>query len=223
MHRLAQPAILYFGTPVVLVSTLNEDGSPNVAPFSSAWWLGQRCVLGFGARSQTPQNLRRTGECVINLPSVEQVAHVDRLARLTGSDPMPPHKVAMGYRFERDKLGAAGLTPVPSFDVAPPRIAECPVQLEARLRAVLPLAADDPAQAGRLVALEVEIVRVHLEEGILMAGHEDRVDPLRWRPLIMSFCHFFGLGDRVHTSRLAEIPESAYRPRPAAANVENAA
>ncbi len=40
MHRVIDPSILYFGTPVVLVSSLNEDGSPNVAPMSSAWWLG---------------------------------------------------------------------------------------------------------------------------------------------------------------------------------------
>jgi flavin reductase (DIM6/NTAB) family NADH-FMN oxidoreductase RutF len=61
MHRTINPAILYFGTPVVLVSSLNEDGSPNLAPMSSAWWLGTRCLLGFGARSETPQNIMRTG------------------------------------------------------------------------------------------------------------------------------------------------------------------
>jgi hypothetical protein len=37
-------------------------------------------------------------------------------------------------------------------------------------------------------------------------------DPARWRPLIMSFCQFFGLGPMVHPSTLAEIPEEAYRP-----------
>ena len=105
MHRLSDPAILYFGTPVVLVSTLNEDGSANLAPMSSAWWLGKSCMLGFGARSKTPDNLRRTGECVLNLPSVHQVGAVDQLARLTGSEPVPPHKLAMGYQHERDKFG----------------------------------------------------------------------------------------------------------------------
>ena len=67
MHRTIDPAILYFGTPVVLVSTQNEDGSPNLAPMSSAWWLGSSCMLGFGARSHTPANLLRTGECVLCL------------------------------------------------------------------------------------------------------------------------------------------------------------
>jgi flavin reductase (DIM6/NTAB) family NADH-FMN oxidoreductase RutF len=211
MHRAVNPAILYFGTPVVLVSSLNEDGSPNVAPISSAWWLGWSCMLGFGALSKTPGNILRSRECVLNLPSVEQVAAVDRLARLTGSDPVPPHKMAMGYRFEKDKLGTADLTAAASDLVQPPRIAECPVQLEAVLEASHPIAASDPDRRGRLVGLEVRIVRVHLEESILMDGYEDRIDPDKWRPLIMSFCQFFGLGGKIHPSRLAEIPESAYR------------
>lgn len=211
--RVIDPAILYFGTPVVLISSENEDGSTNVAPMSSAWWLGRSCLLGFGGLSKTPQNIQRTGECVLNLPSVEQVAAVDRLARTTGSDPMPPHKVAMGYRHEPDKLGCGRLTAVSSTLVRPPRLLECPVQLEARLVSGHPLAADDPLRRGRLVALEVEVVRVHVDEALLLEGSSDRIDPDRWRPLIMSFCQFYGLGDRVHHSRLAEIPESAYRPK----------
>jgi flavin reductase (DIM6/NTAB) family NADH-FMN oxidoreductase RutF len=213
MHRIVDPAILYFGTPVVLVSTLNEDGSPNLAPISSAWWLGWNCVLGFGARSQTPQNLLRTGQCVLNLPSVDQVAHVDRLARTTGSDPVPPHKVRMGYRHVRDKFACAQLHEAPSQLVAPPRVAECPVQLEARLTGRHELRAADPAARGRLVAVEVEVVRVHLDERLLRDGTTDRVDPHRWRPLIMNFGEYFGLGPAVHPSTLAQIPEALYRPQ----------
>lgn len=218
MHATIDPAMLYFGTPVVLISTLNEDGSPNLAPMSSAWWLGRSCMLGLGARSHTPANLLRTGECVLNLPSVDQVAAVDRLARTTGSDPVPPHKVAMGYHHVRDKFGAAGLTPVASFDVAAPRVRECPVHLEAVLEGVHPLAQSDAERRGKLLGVEVRVVRVHVHESIRLAGYENRIDPLRWRPLIMSFSQFFGLeAGFAHGSRLAEIPESAYRPQPAVA------
>ncbi|HEX8905988.1 MAG TPA: flavin reductase family protein, partial [Longimicrobiaceae bacterium] len=213
VHTVIDPAILYFGTPVVLVSSLNADDTPNLAPMSSAWWLGKSCMLGFGARSHTPQNILRTGECVLNLASVEQAAAVNRLAKTTGSEPVPPHKQAMGYRHERDKFGAAGLTAAPADLVLPPRVAECPVNLEATLEAVHPLAVRDDERRGGLVALEVRIVRVHVAEEIRLAGHSDRIDPDRWRPLIMSFQHFYGLGERLHPSRLAEIPESAYRPR----------
>lgn len=213
MHSTIDPAILYFGTPVVLVSSVNPDGSANLAPMSSAWWLGRSCLLGFGARSHTPANIQRTGECVLNLPSVRQVAAVNRLARTTGSSPVPPHKAAMGYRHEADKFSVAGLSPMPAELVAPPRVAECPVHLEAVLEASHPLAVRDPERRGHLIALEVRVVRVHVDDSIRLAGHADRIDPERWRPLIMSFCQFFGLGGLLHPSTLAEIPESAYRPR----------
>lgn len=215
MHVTIDPAILYFGTPVVLVSSQNPDGTANLAPISSAWWLGRSCLLGFGARSHTPQNIIRQGECVLNLPSVDQVAAVDRLARSTGSNPVPPHKVAMGYQHVADKFALGRLTPMASELVAPPRVAECPVQLEARLEARHPLADADDQRRGKLVALEVTILRVHVAPEIRMTGHANRIDPDRWRPLIMNFCQFYGLGEQVHHSRLGEIPEEAYRSRPA--------
>jgi len=211
MHTPIDPAILYFGTPVVLVSSTNPDGTPNLAPMSSAWWLGRSCMLGFGARSHTPANIQRTGECVLSLPSVEQVSAVDRLARTTGSDPVPEWKSQNGYRHVKDKFEWAGLTPVASELVAPPRVLECPIHLEAELAAVHPLAVADPARRGRAVALEVRILRVHVNDAVRLAGYQDRIDPERWRPLIMSFQHFFGLGERVHPSRLAGIAEEAYR------------
>jgi flavin reductase (DIM6/NTAB) family NADH-FMN oxidoreductase RutF len=202
---------LYFGTPVVLISTVNEDGSYNLAPMSSAFWLGWRCVLGLSAASKTLQNLRRTGECVLNLPSVNEVGAVNRLARTTGTDPVPEVKQRRGYRFERDKFGISGLTPLASETVAAPRVRECPVQLEAKLEAVHGLAEDDPAQQGRLLTLEVRVLRVHLEDSIVMAGMPDRIDPDKWRPLIMSFQQFYGLGPQIHQSTLAQIPEASYR------------
>ncbi len=48
-HVTIEPSILYPGTPVVLISTQNEDGTANRAPMSSAWWLGwpvpRSCLL----------------------------------------------------------------------------------------------------------------------------------------------------------------------------------
>ena len=217
MHHTIDPGILYFGTPVVLVSSTNPDGSANLAPMSSAWWLGRSCMLGFGARSHTPAHIQRTGECVLNLPSVQQAAAVNRLARTTGSDPVPEWKAQNGYRHVRDKFAIAGLTPLVSDTVSAPRVAECPIHLEAVLESVHPLAVRDAARRGRSIALELRIVRVHVADEVRLAGHADRIDPDRWRPLIMSFQHFYGLGERVHDSTLAHIPEAAYRPSPALA------
>ena len=69
-----------------------------------------------------------------------------------------------------------------------------------------------PTPSGdRLIAIEVEIVRVHADSSILVPGETDPIDPDKCRPLIMSFQHFYGLTPRLQPSRLATIPESAYR------------
>jgi flavin reductase (DIM6/NTAB) family NADH-FMN oxidoreductase RutF len=212
MHQVTQPAILYFGTPVVLISTVNEDGSFNLAPMSSAWWLGQRCVLGLAAVSKTTQNLIRTGQCVLNLPSDAMAEQVDRIARTTGSDPVPEGKARRGYRHVVEKFATAGLTPIQSLTVKAPRAMECPVQLEAELEDVHPIADKDPTWRGRSLALHVRIRKVHATSDILADGEPDRIDPDKWRPLIMSFQHFYGLTpEKVHGSELAKIPEAAYR------------
>jgi flavin reductase (DIM6/NTAB) family NADH-FMN oxidoreductase RutF len=211
VHVDSKSPILYFGTPVVLVSTINDDGRPNLAPMSSAWWLGWRCMLGLASISKTTENLRRTGECVLNLPSAEQVGAVDRIARTTGSDPVPAGKRRRGYVHEGDKFARAGLTPIPSLEVAAPRAAECPIQLEARVSAIHRLANDDATFDGFALAIEVAVQRLHVDESLLMDGNPDRIDSAKWRPLIMSFQEFYGLEDgRLHPSRLGEIPERLY-------------
>ena len=211
MHRAIAPSILYFGTPVVLLSTLNADGSANLAPMSSAWWLGWNCMLGLGAKGHTAQNLLRERECVLNLPTAAMAGAVDRLARLTGSDPVPPHKQAMGYRHCKEKFRIAGLTAQDADLVRPSRVLECPVQLEAVLEATHTFGRR-PDKDTTAYAFEVRIVRAHVDESLLVEGKDDHIDPDAWRPLIMSFCQFYGLGERAGVSRLAEIPERMYRP-----------
>ncbi len=211
MHKTIEPSILYFGTPVVLISTLNADRSTNLAPMSSAWWLGWRCMLGLDGTSKTTENLKRTGECVLNLPSVNEVEAVNRLACLTGSDPVPKGKLGRGYRHEARKFETAGLTSIPSETVAPLRAYECPIQMEAVLAAQHDIGEDSPWKGG-LCAFEVRIQRVHVAPGIMMDGFANRIDPDKWRPLIMSLQKFYGLGDgQLLASRLGEISEDSYR------------
>jgi flavin reductase (DIM6/NTAB) family NADH-FMN oxidoreductase RutF len=205
-HVRIEPNILYFGTPVVLISTMNEDGTPNLAPMSSAFWLGWRGMLGLGARSKTAQNLLRTREGVLNLPSDALAPAVDRLALTTGADPVPERKHERGYRFVPDKFGRAGLSAEPSETVAPPRVAECPVSMEVVVEAVHPVGED-----GGLLAFEVRVQRVWAHEEIRMKDTDDHIDPDAWRPLIMSFQKLYGLGPQVHESTLAQIPERWYR------------
>ena len=159
-------------------------------------------MLGLGQMGQTSENLLRTRECVINLPSADMVTHVDRLALTTGRDPVPDKKWQWGYRHEADKFARAGLSPVASDVVAPPGVLECPVRMEGVVHDARPFGKNVSANA-----FEVHIVKLHVEESLLVPGNSatrSHIDAARWRPLIMSFCRFFGLGGEVHPSRLAE-------------------
>ena len=201
MHREIEPKILYLGTPVVLISTSNEDGSPNLAPMSSAWWLKKSCMLGLGTRGKTFENLKREKECVLNLPSSDMVSAVDRLALTTGKYPVPDYKVEMGFQYIKDKFGRAGLTALESQIVRPPRVAECPVQLEAVVENIHDFASPDSS----LASIEVKIIRAYFHDDILNQEKRHYVDTDKWKPLIMSFCEFYGVGDKLHPSKLAKV------------------
>ena len=207
-----EPPILYVGTPVVLISTCNEDGSANLAPMSSAFWLGWRGVLGLDRSSKTVANMIRTKQCVLNLPSVAQVEAVDRIALTSGTEILPPHKIARGYRYEKRKFEIAGLTPIASETVEPPRAMECPVQMEAVVEHSYNMSEDAPSSRGRRILFEVRIQRVFVDPSILADGEPNRIDPDKWRPLIMSFQKFYGLADRqAHGSRLSQVAEALYK------------
>lgn len=218
--QMISPAIFYWGTPVVLITTENEDGTFNIAPMSSAWWLGNRCMLGLGAISQTTINLIRTKQCVLNLASDCMEGAINALARTTGAKGVLTaaedtgylyFKRMNGYNYVHDKFGHSGLTPIPSDLVRPARVAECPAQMEAELKGVYEMMQD--ADTKGFIALEVKVLRTHVHETIRMSGHANRIDPDKWNPMIMSFQELYGLAPKkVSQSILARINEEGYRP-----------
>lgn len=213
MKEVITPAILYVGTPVVLIGTRNADGSANLAPMSSAWWLGMGCMAGLDASSQTTENLIRTRECVLNLPSASLAGAVDRIAMTTGTAQLPLHKAVMGFRHEAEKFELAGLTPVPSDLVDAPRASECSIQLEAVVEKIHSFGETNAGVPIPMKAFEFKIVRVHASTDILVDGNPNRIDPDKWKPLIMSFRQFYTLGERLQRSTLSEFSEDMFRGR----------
>jgi flavin reductase (DIM6/NTAB) family NADH-FMN oxidoreductase RutF len=192
MHKTIEPKILYFGTPVALVTSLNEDGTTNLAPISSFWALGWTMLLGLADETQTADNVRRHPECVINLPSPEMWPQVEKLAPLTGKNPVPEVK-AKQFRFEPHKFEAAGLTAQPAEIIKPARVAECPVQLEARVVHLHTLQGGRLMQIGGAIAAEIEIARVHVAEEFVL--ERSYINPAKWSPLIYNFRHYYRLAD----------------------------
>ncbi|KAF9773461.1 hypothetical protein IL306_008702 [Fusarium sp. DS 682] len=211
-HSIITPAIMYWGTPVALITTLNDDGTANIGPISSVWWLGHRCVLGLASGAQTTINLFRTKQCVINLASDDMAHYINPIAKTTGTPDVPLGKKNRGYKHCKDKFGLSGLTQQVSDLVQPPRITECPVQMEAEFMNSMELMQDLPDRKGVLLAIEVKILRTHVRNDLRLAGHANRIDPDRWKPLIMSFQNFYGLTpSKVAESNLATIDEEEYR------------
>ncbi|MFJ4526664.1 flavin reductase family protein [Streptomyces sp. NPDC088810] len=200
-HLTITPSILYFGTPVALLTTENPDGTANLAPISSAWALGQVVVLGLGRHGQTGANLAARPELVVNLPEPGQWAAVERLGRLTGRSVAPGHG-PRHTRYEPDKFRAGGFRPQPSQEVRPPRVAECAIQLEARAARITPDA------TGDFLIVEARVLKVHADAR-LVVPETQHIDPAAWSPLVYNFRHYFGLGPELGHSGISETPRGS--------------
>jgi flavin reductase (DIM6/NTAB) family NADH-FMN oxidoreductase RutF len=170
---------------------------------SSAWWVGNTAMLGMSVHSQTVRNLQERPHCVLNLVDATMVDAVDRLALLTGRPDVPEYKRARGYRFEPDKFAAAGLTAAPSDLPAgaglPAAVAESLIHMDGDVRAIHEI--DGPGSGLR--ALEVAVVRTHVDESLLMDRHPNYIDPRRWNPMFMKFTEYFTDATMARPSSLA--------------------
>jgi flavin reductase (DIM6/NTAB) family NADH-FMN oxidoreductase RutF len=197
------PKILYFGNPVALISSLNEDETANLAPISSFWALGWTMTLGLLTETKTLKNLENRPECVVNLPSPDMWRQVEALAPLTGQNPVPEDKRDK-FRFEKDKFKAGSFTALASELVSVPRVKECPIQMEAVMRAIHPLVGEAKlCKLGGAASVEVEILRVHVHRNFVFKEHY--IDPAKWQPLIYNFRHYFGLGEELGSTFRAEV------------------
>jgi flavin reductase (DIM6/NTAB) family NADH-FMN oxidoreductase RutF len=154
--------------PVALVSTIDADGVPNVAPFSFFCGVGSVpptllfCPVlratGEGSaarRKDTLRNVEETGEFVVNVVS-------DALAAAANASAaeVPPHV---------DEFQLAGLTPLAGAVVRAPRVAESPAQMECKLLQAI-YTSREPG--GGVIVLG-EIVRFHVRADLIDNFHVD--------------------------------------------------
>ena len=144
--------------PIAFASTIDEEGVPNLAPFSffNAFSANPPILVFSPARSgrtnttkDTYNNVKKLPEVVINVVNYELV-HQMSLA----SSPYPSNT---------DEFIKSGLTPVNSDLVKPYRIKESPVQFECKVNEVIELG--DQGGAGNLIICEV--LKIHIDESIL--------------------------------------------------------
>jgi len=200
-YRNIRPKILYFGTPVALITTVDEFGNANIGPMSSVWALGYKLVLGLGCDGKTFSNLLGQKECVINMPSADLHENIEKIARLTGAYPVPDSKKAL-YTYERDKFSAGGFSKMGSETVSTPAIAGCPLQLEALLDSYTVLDYDEKGKPD-VAAVTVQVINVRAHENIITGA--DHINPEKWSPLIYNFRHYYALGQHLGKTFKAEV------------------
>ena len=101
--------------------------------------------------------IKGSGEYVINIPSADQVKVVDYCGTVSGKNV--------------DKFKETGLTPVPATHVKAPLIAECPVNVECKVRQVIPLGSHDVFMA--------DVLAVHYNEDALNEKGRPDLDKIR--------------------------------------------
>lgn len=152
--------------PIAFVSTIDEEGRPNLAPFSffNAFSSNPPILIFSPNRrvkdntvKDTLSNVLAVGEVVINVVSYA----------------ISRQMVLASGRFEKgvSEFEKAGFTPVASDLVRPYRVKESPVQFECKVSEVITLG--EHGGAGHLVVCQV--LRIHIEEGVL--DENNRIDP----------------------------------------------
>ena len=153
--------------PVVLITTVGNDGSINAAPYT--WFTvvdydPPQVLLSTNMKRDTYRNILETMEFVANFPDTSLLRQIWVTSR--------------HFPYGVNELEKADLTGFPSERVKPPRIKECKAHIECRVLWTKPIGSTS------LVLGEVVSVSTHKEiERLLIRNKMVKLNP----PLYFSF------------------------------------
>ena len=159
--------------PIVLITTVDKQGRINAAPMS---WVTPvesdppTIIFSTSYESDTYCNVRETGEFVLNL--VPERIEEQMLA------------CSKGFPRGVNELEKAGLSWEPSERVKPPRVVECPINLECRL--------DWTHEGPEYVVVAGRVIAAHAKKGAVKAG---RLNAGVVKPLLHLSGKDFVIGD----------------------------
>ena len=165
-----------FPTPVVLVTTVDPDGKPNIITLA---WVGivssSPFTLSVAIRPSRYSHglLGAVPELAVNVPTKEIVASTDYCGTVSGRTV--------------DKFAGCGLTPVPADEIKAPLIKECPINLECRVTNTLSLGTHD--------VFISEVIKVHIDEELV--DESGRVDYGRLAPFVYLGMDYWTLAEKI--------------------------
>lgn len=159
-------SVLLNPVPVVMITCRNKEGKENV--FTVAW-TGTICtkppMLSISIRPErlSYEYIKETMEFTVNMPHKKQTRETDFCGVRSGR--------------QLDKIKECGFTMVEGKDVNVPFIKECPVNIECKVKQIIPLGTHDIFLA--------EVVGSHVNENLM--DENDKIH-LEWANLI-SYSH----------------------------------
>jgi len=159
--------------PIAWISTISRSGVVNLAPFSQSNILGwdppyvmfSAFTRFDGRRKDSVTNAEEAGEFVFNMATYELRDAVVLTSMIEDAG--------------IDEMKKAGLTPIKSRFVVPPRVAECPISLECKHYQTTILPSDTAGLHNSVVVGRV--VGIHIADEII--GSNGKLDMTKVRPL----------------------------------------
>jgi len=158
--------------PIGWISTRNQDGLPNLAPYS---FFNMVCanppIVVFapmirstdGRPKDTLNNIKENGEFVVNMVTEELAEAMNRSSQETAADV--------------NEFELAGVTSTESIAVRAPRVAESPIHFECKVRDILEI--NDQPGGGYLVT--GIIVHLHVDDRVMLGT--DKIDLAALKPI----------------------------------------
>jgi flavin reductase (DIM6/NTAB) family NADH-FMN oxidoreductase RutF len=158
--------------PIGWISTVNEAGQPNLAPFSFFNVVCSKpptvlfCPMIRGTDGNTKDtlnNVKANGEFVVNIVTEE----------------LAPAMIATSVEIASDvnEFELTGLETAPSVAVRPPRVAKSPIHFECKLTQIVEIG-NNPGGGSVVIG---EIVHLHVDERVLF--DEDKIDLAALKPI----------------------------------------
>lgn len=164
---------MLYPLPAVLVSVADKEGRQNLLTVA---WTGTVCsdpamvFISVRPERYSYHMIKETGEFVINLTTEKLVKATDYCGVKSGRDV--------------DKFKEMKLTPLPADKVKAPLLKESPVNIECKVKEVIPLGTHDMFLA--------EVVAVHADEEYM--DETGRFSLSSAKPLAYSHGIYYGLG-----------------------------
>lgn len=170
--------LLVYPTPVLVISTYDNEGNPNAM---TAAWGGICCssppcvAISLRKATYTYSNLMEKKAFIINIPSQNYTKEADYFGMVSGK--------------KEDKFAKTGLTPIRSEIVDAPYVKEFPINLECKIIQI--------TEIGLHTQFIGEVMNIKIDDKIQEKGDQPIIEQIK--PLIFApdSRNYYAIGERI--------------------------